>query len=293
MKRFSGVYAVMLTPFKADESVDEEAVRKHINWLIEQGVHGLIATGSTGEAASMSEVERKRVVELTLEEAHHRVPVLVGSGANSTHDTIMYSRHAQEAGADGLMVIHPYYCMPNERELFEHYKLLARSVRIPIMIYNNPVTSGVDMKPELLARLAEFENIQYIKDATDDIKRVGRIKRLCGDRITIFQGCDNVMWESFLMGAEGWVSGMANILPRQCVRLWDLTAQGQIDKARDLYYRMLPLGDMLDSEGLFIQYLKAGSELLGRPLGKPRRPLLPPTKRDLERLRAALELAAE
>ncbi len=293
MKRFRGVYAVMVTPFKADESVDEEAVREHTNWLIEQGVHGVIATGSTGEAASLSEEERKRVVELTLEEARHRVPVLVGSGANSTQDTIMYSRHAQEAGADGLMVIHPYYCMPNERELFEHYRLLARSVRIPIMIYNNPVTSGVDMKPELLARLAEFENIQYIKDATDDIKRVGQVKRLCGDRISFFVGCDNIMFECWLMGAEGWVSGMANVLPRQCVKLWDLTAERQIDKARDLYYRMLPLGDMLDSEGLFIQYLKAGSELLGRPLGKPRRPLLPPTKRDLERLRAALELAAE
>jgi len=292
MNKFRGVYAVMLTPFKADESVDEHALRQHTNWLIEQGVQGVITTGSTGEAASLSEAERKRVVEITLKEARHRVPVLVGSGANSTRDTIMYSLHAQEAGADGLMVIHPYYCMPNERELFEHYKLLARSVHIPIMIYNNPVTSGVDMKPELLARLAEFENIQYVKDATDDIKRVGQIKRLCGDRISVFQGCDNVMWESFLMGADGWVAGMANILPRQCVQLWKLTTQGQIDKARELYYRMLPLGDMLDSEGLFIQYLKAGSALLGRPLGKPRRPLLPPTKRDLMRLKAALELAS-
>ncbi len=292
MKKFRGVYAVMLTPFKADESLDEAALREHTNWLIEQGVQGVIATGSTGEAASLSEAERKRVVEITLDEARQRVPVLIGSGANSTHDTIMYSLHAQEAGADGLMVIHPYYCMPNERELFEHYKLLARSVRIPIMIYNNPVTSGIDMKPALLARLAEFENIQYVKDATDDIKRVGQIKRLCGDRISVFQGCDNVMWESFLMGADGWVAGMANILPRQCVQLWKLTTQGQIDKARELYYRMLPLGDMLDSEGLFIQYLKAGSALLGRPLGKPRRPLLPPTKRDLMRLKAALELAS-
>jgi 4-hydroxy-tetrahydrodipicolinate synthase len=292
MNKFRGVYAVTLTPFNRDESVDEDGVREHANWLVEQGVHGIICTGSTGEAASLSEQERKRVVEITIDAVRRRVPVLVGSGANSTRDTIMYSRHAEEAGADGLMVIHPFYCMPNERELFEHYKRLARSVLIPIMIYNNPVTSGIDMKPELLARFAEFENIQYIKDATDDIKRVGQVKRLCGDRISFFVGCDNIMFECWLMGAEGWVSGMANILPRQCVKLWNLTIQGEIDKARKLYYRMLPLGDMLDSEGLFIQYLKAGSELLGRPLGKPRRPLLPPTTKDVQRLKAALDLAA-
>ncbi len=292
MERFRGVHAVMLTPFNEDESINEKALREHARWLVEQGVHGVICTGSTGEAASLSDDERQLVVEAVIDEVKGKVPVLVGSGANSTAHTIRYSQLAEKAGADGLMVIHPFYCMPNERELYEHYKRLAKSVHIPIMIYNNPVTSGVDMKPELLARLVEFENIQYIKDATDDIKRVGQIRRLCGDRITIFQGCDNVMWESFLMGAGGWVSGMANILPRQCVRLWELTTQGEIDEARDLYYRLLPLGDMLDSEGLFIQYLKAGSQILGRPLGKPRRPLLVPPEQALRRLGDALNLLA-
>jgi len=289
VERFRGVYAVMLTPFKDDESLDEGALRKHTSWLVDQGVHGVICTGSTGEAASLSEDERKAVVEITIDEVRGRLPVLVGSGANSTADTIMYSQHAQKAGADGLMIVHPYYCLPNERELYEHYKAVAESVKIPIMIYNNPYTTGVDMKPQLLARLAEIDNIRYTKDATDDIKRVGEIKLLCGDKMTVFQGCDNVMWESFLMGAEGWVSGMANIVPQQCVQLYDLTVASKLDDARELYYRMLPLGHMLDSEGLFVQYLKAGSEMLGRPLGRARRPMLVPLEDDLRRLKAALE----
>ena len=293
MDKFRGVYPVTLTPFKDDESLDEEALRTHTGWLVEQGVHGLICTGSTGEAASLSEGERKAVVEVTIDEVGGRLPVFVGSGANSTAHTIMYSQHAEKAGADGLMVVHPYYCLPNERELYQHYKAVAENVHIPIMIYNNPFTTGVDMKPELLARLAQIDNIRYIKDATADIKRVGEIKLVCGDKMTVFQGCDNVMWESLLMGAEGWVSGMANIVPRQCLQLYDKTVSGKLDEARGLYFRMLPLGRMLDTEGLFVQYLKAGSEMLGRPLGRPRRPMLVPRVDDLRRLKAALDLVAQ
>ncbi len=290
MKKLRGVYAVMLTPFKEDESVDEETLRSLINWLVGKGVHGIICTGSTGEFASLSDEERRSVVDITVQESHGRVPVLVGSAANSTRHTILYSQYAESVGADGLMIVHPYYCRPNEEELYEHYRAVARSVHIPIMIYNNPATSGVDMQPELLARLAEIDNISYVKEASGDIRRIGQIRRLCGDRISIFVGCDNTMLESWLMGAEGWVSGVANILPQQSVELFELADRGEIDRARELYYRMLPLGDMLDLEGSFVQYLKAGSEILGRPLGKPRRPMLPPREEDLRRLKKAIEL---
>jgi 4-hydroxy-tetrahydrodipicolinate synthase len=291
MDKWHGVFAVMFTPFKDDESLDEKALRRHIDFLIEEGrVHGIICTGSTGEFASLSDEERSKVVAITIKQVHHRVPVLVGTAANSTRHTILHSQRAEKAGAEGLMIVHPFYCRPDERELYAHYKAVAASVGIPIMIYNNPYTSGVDMKPELLARLAGVRNIQYVKEASDDIKRVGQIKRLCGDRITVFTGCDNTMLESFLMGAEGWVSGSANIIPRQCVELYTLAASGELEKARELYYRMLPLGDMFELEGKFIQYLKAGAELLGRPVGKPRRPLLPPEEVDVRRLKEALKL---
>jgi len=289
--KWHGVYAVILTPFTEDEKLDEEALRKHIRFLLDEGkVHGLIPTGSTGEFASLSQEERKRVVEITIDEANGEVPVVVGSAANSTAETIMWSKHAEEAGANGLQIVPPYYCLPDDREIYEHFKAVAESVGIPIMVYNNPATSGVDVKPELLARLAEIDNICYVKEASDDIKRVGAIKRLCGDKITIFCGCDNVMFESFLMGAEGWVSGSANIIPQQCVKLYELTVEKEeLDKARELYYRMLPLGDMLELEGKFVQYLKAASEMLGRPLGPPRRPLLPPLEEDRRRLKEALD----
>lgn len=291
MAKWHGVFAVMFTPFKDDESLDEKALRKHIDFLIEEGrVHGIICTGSTGEFASLSDDERKKVVDITIKQARHRVPVLVGTAANSTRHTILYSQYAQRAGAEGLMIVHPFYCRPDERELYAHYRAVAASVGIPIMIYNNPYTSGVDMKPELLARLAGVKNLEYVKESSDDIKRVGQIKRLCGDRITIFTGCDNTMLESFLMGADGWVSGSANVIPKQCVELYALTTSGELDKARELYFRMLPLGDMFELEGKFIQYLKAGSALLNRPVGKPRRPLLPPQDQDVRRLKEALAL---
>jgi len=290
-EKWHGVYAVILTPFTEDEELDEGALRKHISFLLNEGkVHGIIPTGSTGEFASLSEEERKRIVDITIDEVDGRVPVVVGSAANSTRHTIMYAKYAEQAGADGVMIVAPYYCLPDEREIYEHYKAVAESIEIPIMVYNNPATSGVDMKPELLARLAEIDNICYVKEASDDIKRVGAIKRLCGDKITIFCGCDNVMFESFLMGAEGWVSGSANIIPQQCVKLYELTVEREeLDKARELYYRMLPLGDMLELEGKFVQYLKAASEMLGRPLGPPRRPLLPPLEEDRRRLKEALD----
>jgi 4-hydroxy-tetrahydrodipicolinate synthase len=280
----------MLTPFKDDESIDEGPLRGHVNWLIDQGVHGIICTGSTGEAASMSAEERRRVMQITVEEARGRLPVLAGPGANSTAHTIMYSQYAESVGADGLMIVHPYYCLPTERELYEHYRAVAESVQLPIMIYNNPYTTGVDMKPALLARLSEIDNVRYVKEATVDVKRVGQIKLACGDRISIFQGCDNIAFESFVMGADGWVSGAANIIPRQCVELYELTIKGDIDAAKELAYRMLPLTDMCEVEGLFIQCLKEGSKLLGRPLGRLRRPLLPLEETDLQRLRDALDL---
>lgn len=291
VKKLQGVYAVTCTPFTEDDEVDEEALRRHIRFLLDEGkVHGIIPTGSTGEFASLSEDERKRVVDITIDEVNGKVPVVVGSAAVTTRDTIMYCRHAEKAGADGVMIVHPYYCLPTERELYEHYKAIAASIGIPIMIYNNPATSGVDMQPELLARLAEIDNISYVKEASGDVKRIGLIKMLCGDKITIFIGTDHNTFEAFVMGTEGWVAGAANVIPKQCVKLYELAVEKRdIDGARELWYCMLPFGNMVEGEGKFVQYLKAASEMLGRPLGPPRRPLLPPLEEDRRRLKEALD----
>ncbi|MBC7234092.1 MAG: 4-hydroxy-tetrahydrodipicolinate synthase [Chloroflexi bacterium] len=288
-KEWFGVYVVVCTPFTKDEDLDEEALRRHIRFLLDAGVHGVIPTGSTSEFAALSEAERKRIVDITLEEVHGRVPVVVGTAAVSTRDTIMYSQYAEKAGADGVMIVPPYYCHPTEREIYGHYQAVAGSIRIPIMLYNNPWTSGVDMQPALIARLAEIENIAYIKESSGDMRRVSEIMRLCGDKMTIFCGTDNLALEMFAMGVPGWVAAPANAIPKQCVQLYELAVvKKDFAKAKELYFKMLPFFSALES-GQFVQYVKASLEILGKPIGIPRRPLLRPAEEEIAQLKEILD----
>ena len=283
-----GVYAVVCTPFTENEELDEETLRRHLRFLLDARVHGIIPTGSTSEFASLSEAERKRVVDITIDEVKGRVPVVVGTAAVSTRDTIMYSQYAERAGADGVMIVPPYYCHPTEREIYQHYKAVAESIHLPIMVYNNPWTSGVDMQPALVARLSEIENVAYIKESSGDMRRVSEIMRLCGDRITVFCGADNLALELFAVGVQGWVAAPANAIPKQCVQLYELAAvKKDLEKARELYFKMLPLFSALES-GQFVQYVKASLEILGKPIGAPRKPLLRPAEEDYRKLEGIL-----
>ena len=288
MAGWFGVYVVVCTPFTADDAVDEGTLRRHIRFLLESGVHGVIPTGSTSEFASLSEGERKRIVDITLDEVDGRVPVVAGAAAVSTRDTIMYSQYAESAGADGVMIVPPYYCHPTERELVQHYQAVAESIHLPIMLYNNPWTSGVDMLPTLVARLAEIENVSYVKESSGDMRRVSEIMRLCGDRMTVFCGADNLALEMLAVGVQGWVAAPANAIPRQCVQLYELVAvKKDLEQARELYLKMLPYFTALES-GQFVQYVKASLEILGKPIGAPRRPLLRPAEEDYRKLEEIL-----
>ena len=293
VKEWHGVFVVVCTPFDKKGAVDEAVLRRHLRFLLDEGkVHGVIPTGSTGEFASLSEAERKRVVEITLDEVRGRAPVVAGAAAVSTQDTIMYARSAEEAGADGVMIVPPYYCHPTERELHEHYRSVAKRIHIPIMVYNNPSTSGVDMLPALVARLAEIENVTHIKESSGDMHRVSEIMRLCGDRMTVFCGADNLALEMFMLGVQGWVAAPANVLPKQCVELFELAVvKKDLEKARSLYFKLLPFFTALES-GQFVQYVKASLEILGRSVGPPRRPLMLPGKEDYRNLKAVLDLLA-
>jgi 4-hydroxy-tetrahydrodipicolinate synthase len=288
--KWSGVYVVVCTPFTDDE-VDEGVLRRHIQFLLDAGVHGVVATGSTSEFAALSEAERKRATDITLDEVRGKVPVVVGTAAVSTRDTIMYSQYAESAGADGVMIVPPYYCHPTEREIYHHYEAIADSTELPIMLYNNPSTSGVDMQPTLLQRLSEIEHVTCVKESSGDMRRVSEIMRLCGDRLTILCGADNLALEMFAVGVEGWVAAPANAIPRHCVQLYELAVvKKDLDQARELYLKMLPYFAALES-GQFVQYVKASLEILGKPIGAPRRPLLRPAEEDyrkLERLLRAL-----
>ena len=288
MPRWFGVYVVVCTPFTEGDAVDEGILRRHIRFLLESGVHGVIPTGSTSEFASLTEAERKNILDITLDEVGGRVPVVAGTAAVSTRDTIMYSQYAEKAGVDGVMIVPPYYCHPTEREIFHHYEAVAKSIHLPIMVYNNPWTSGVDMQPALLARLATIENVAYVKESSGDMRRVSEIMRLCGNRLTVLCGADNLALEMLAVGVPGWVAAPANAIPRQCVQLYELVAvKKDLDKARELYLKLLPYFTALES-GQFVQYVKASLEILGRPIGAPRRPLLRPAEEDYRKLEEIL-----
>jgi len=291
-REFKGILPPLITPMKRHYEVDEESLRKIIDFCIEGGVHGIIPTGSTGEFARLSVEERKRVVEVTIDAANGRVPVIVGTASPSTDLTIELSRHAQDAGAEGLQVVAPYYGKPTTEELFEHFKAIAEAVDIPIFVYNNPWTSGVDITPPLLARLAKIDNIRYVKECSGDTRRVSQIIRLTDGKMTVLVGSDDNMLDAFLLGDKAWVSGIAKFIPEPCVKLYELCVEKEDFKsARELYYRMIPLGELVESSGKFVQYIKAGVELVGLQAGPPRRPLLTISQEErqvLERLVGSL-----
>jgi 4-hydroxy-tetrahydrodipicolinate synthase len=218
--------------------------------------------------------------------------VLAGASANSSKDVIRYCMMAEKLGVDGVMLVYPYYCRPSQSELYEHYKYVAEHVNLPIMVYNNPFTSGVDIMPETLSRLSYIDNIQYVKECSGDARRPGELLRLCGDRLKVFAGADDVFLEAFVHGATGWVCGSANVLPRETAKIFDLAVdKGNLIAARDYAQKMMSFFFMVETEGAFVQYLKAAMELIGRPMGHPRRPLLPVSKETNHRIKVALEKA--
>lgn len=282
---FAGTYTVLITPFAADGSLDERALREHVDWQITEGVHGLIPNGSTGEFLCLSDDERRRVAEIVVEQAGGRLPVLVGTGAESTADAIAWTRHAEAIGADGAMIIPPFYSRPDDEEIVAHYTAIAASVRFPIMIYNNPSTAGVDLLPPLLAFLSRVENLQYVKESTFDVRRVRDIVELCGERMHVFGGI--LAYESFCLGAVGWVAVCSNIVPRLSAQLSEHCMAGAYPEALALYRRLLPLLAMLEA-GKYVQIPKAALALLGRQAGEPRAPRLPLAAGDRERLAGIL-----
>ncbi|MEZ5836620.1 MAG: dihydrodipicolinate synthase family protein [Geminicoccaceae bacterium] len=286
--RFEGTYTVMITPFDA-HGVDEAALRKFVNWQIDEGIHGLIPLGSTGEFLSLTEAEREAVVAITIDEAAGRVPVLIGTGAEWTADSIRWTRQAERAGADGVMIIPPFYSTPTTDELFAHYSAISESTSLPIMIYNNPATANVDLVPAVVARLSEIDNVRYIKESTMDVTRIRDILELCGDRMTVFGGI--MGFESFLAGAMGWVAVGSNLLPRMLSQLFTETVHNNdLDAARALYRRALPVIRLVGGHR-YVSGSKAGLRLLGIEVGDPRPPRLSLSADDIDAARIALSRA--
>lgn len=283
---FKGSYTVMVTPFRGDGRLDEEALRGFVDWQIAEGTQGLIPLGSTGEFLSLTREERRTVAAIVIEQARKRVPVLVGTAAEWTDEAVALSREAESLGADGVMVVPPFYSSPTEDELFEHYRRIGEALSVPVMVYNNPNTANVDLRPEFVARLTGIDNVRYIKESSGSVHRVTRILKLCGARMTVFGGYDP--WESYRCGAAGYVSVFANIAPKLSRALYEATVNGT-DPAGglDIYRRVLPLMDAISGD-LYVGATKAALALVGRPVGHPRPPRLPLPESKLPQLRAAL-----
>ncbi len=287
MTSLRGTYTVLITPFTPDGgAVDLAALAALVNWQIEQGIHGLIPLGSTGEFLSLTRDERAAVIETCIATAAGRVPVLIGTGAEWTADAVAYAKEAEQAGADGIMVIPPFYSAPTEDELFEHYRRIGEATALPIMVYNNPATANVDLTPPTVARLAQIDSVRYIKESTLEVTRVRDIIELCGDRMTVFAGI--LGYESFWLGAQGWVAVCSNLLPGPSARLFELVADAaDRDAALALYKRILPVVRWVGGHR-YVSATKAGLAMMGLPVGPPRAPRLPLPAVDAPRLRADL-----
>ncbi len=273
---FRGSYSVLVTPFTEDGSqLAIDALRELLDWQLESGVPGVIVLGTTGEFLTVTDEERTQLVEETVSHLDGRIPVLVGTMSASTANAVRYSREAEELGADGLMIVPPYYYTPTEAEIFAYYRAVAEAVSIPLMLYNNPVTSNVDMSAEFVARLTRvFENVRYIKEASMDVARVYDIVEATDGVMSVFAG-ERIV-ESFLLGAVGYVNPYGNYIPRASARIWDMLVAGRLEEAKRIQ-RLISRIDHVIAEGHPTYghqcYSKALAGAVGHPVGDVRPPL--------------------
>ncbi|MDY6910598.1 MAG: 4-hydroxy-tetrahydrodipicolinate synthase [Thermodesulfobacteriota bacterium] len=285
---FTGAFVAIVTPFK-DGRVDETALRDLVEFQIANGSHGIVPCGTTGESATLAFEEHERVVEVVLEQVNGRVPVVAGTGSNNTAEAIRLTKHAKECGANGALMISPYYNKPTQEGLYRHFKAVAESVDIPIIVYNIPGRTAVNIEPETLARLAEIPNIVGVKEATGSMKQITDIIRLCGDDFTVLSGEDYITFPLLAVGGKGVISVVSNVAPKDMADLCTLYLEGKVREARDLYYRILPL-----CHALFYETnpapVKAALKMMGKIASdEVRLPLVPMQPANRERLKKVIE----
>jgi dihydrodipicolinate synthase/N-acetylneuraminate lyase len=273
-RRWAGVFPALTTQFHADESLDLEATCRHAELLLAAGVHGLIVLGSLGENATLDAGEKLDVVRAVKATARGRVPVLSGVAETSTRQACRYAAAAAAAGADGLMVLPAMIYKADAREALAHFRAVAAVAPVPIMLYNNPVSYGVDLRPEQLLELADEPRFVAIKESSDNVRRVTDLKNALGDRWQIFCGVDDLALESAMLGAVGWVAGMVNAFPRETLRLWELAQAGRFADALPLYRWFTPLLH-LDTEVKLVQHIKLAVARVGWGRETVRAPRLP------------------
>lgn len=283
---FRGSLVALVTPFH-DGKVDEKAFQSFVAWQIAEGTHGLVPCGTTGESPTLSHDEHRRVVELCIEAAAKRVPVIAGTGSNSTEEAIELTRHAKEAGADGALIVTPYYNKPTQAGLYAHYRAIAEAVDLPIIIYNIPGRTGVDMSVETMARLAALPNIVGVKEATGDVTRVTKQRRAIGEGFCQLSGDDVLALGQMAHGAVGCISVTANVAPKLCAEMHAAWRAGDVATAMAIQNRLLPLHDAMFAE-TSPGPVKFAASLLGFTAPQCRLPMAPIAAENAERVRAAM-----
>jgi len=284
---FHGSIVAIVTPFRKGK-IDEKAFGELIEFHLRSGTHGIVPCGTTGESATLSHEEHKRVIELAVKMAGGRIPVIAGTGSNSTEEAIAFTRHAKEVGADGALLITPYYNKPTQEGLYQHYKAIAKAVDLPLVLYNIPGRTGVNMLPATVARLMEFDNIIGIKEGTGSLQQISDLVQLCGDRLVILSGDDFTALPTMAVGGKGVISVTANIAPADMAQMIEAAERGDYGRAKKLHDQLYPLHQVMFVETNPIP-VKAALALMGKCADEVRLPLWRMSEENLKKLKAALK----
>lgn len=257
-----GVFPAACTQFRPDQSLDLPTTMGHLDAMLDSGVHGMVMLGTVGENCSLSYDEKLEVLRATVSHVAGRVPVLTGVAETTTALACRFAKDAEQAGVDGLMVLPAMVYKSDERETLEHFRQVAAATSLPIMIYNNPVSYGVDILPATFKKLTGIDNIVAIKESSEDPRRITDLRNEVGDRFTLFCGVDDLFLESYVLGAEGWISGLVNAFPAENAMIWDLCEAGRLEEARKVYQWYTPLLH-LDTLPKLVQYIKLASQECG------------------------------
>ena len=289
MTTIRGAYPVLITPMTQEQKIDWDGVKNNVHYFVDQGVAGIVINGSTGEFVSLSKEEKFQMVATVLEEVGGRIPVIVGTAAETTKETIEYTKQAEAHEAAGALIIPPYYMKPKENEMYHHFKEVSRVTNLPIMLYNNPFTSGVNMSTDLMLQIGkECENVRLIKESSGEIDKVRDLARKGKGDFEVFCGAEELVMESYFVGATGWISVAGNIVPKLVTDMYNHFQKGELEEAWAINDRILPLCTFLEGSGKYVQIVKRAMELTGNAGGPARFPRLGLSPEEDEKLKELL-----
>ncbi|MFP4416592.1 MAG: 4-hydroxy-tetrahydrodipicolinate synthase [Fibrobacterota bacterium] len=285
--KLQGCFVAVVTPLDTNQQLDEAGLRRNVDFLIDNGVSGIVPCGTTGESATLSWEEHNKVVDIVIDQVKGRVTVVAGAGSNNTAESIEAARHAKEAGADAILCITPYYNKPTQEGLYQHYRAITTNVDIPIVVYNVPGRTGVNLQPETMERLCEFDNVVAVKEASGNVTQVSEIHRRCGERISILSGDDALTLPILCVGGSGVISVVGNFIPDRMSAMVSAFLDGDTQKAREIHEGILPI-----AQAMFIETnpipVKTAMNHLGLSAGSFRLPMVAMTEDNKQKLISVL-----